>query len=422
MVKDYIRNLKAISTNARWFLAGNLLHWMGLSAFRLLFNLYLQENGWTKTEIGYTISLVAWGTFLVAIPAALLLDRFHIKYLLIIFAFVGSLGFVGRVACIGSLSWVLIFSLLGSMAFTVYHIANAPFLMRNSAGKERIYLFSICSALMLLSTCLGSIAGGYLPKLFQWMGKADTLSRAYELSLYAALAFSLLSCFPYLRLKPGAMPANGAHSLKERFRKFNWKLVARLHLPKVFVGLGAGLMVPYMNLYFDNVFKLESGPIGFLMAGVQVSTFFGMAMAPVLVGRLCKLNTILLTQSVSIPLILILAFTGNLYLAAAAFMLRGMFMNMSNPVKSNFDMEMVEEHEQSLTSALTIMVWNGSWGTTSLIGGWLLEKDPSFRTSFLITAGLYVISSLCYVFVVKPLSKRSREMKAACHSCTEKQF
>ncbi len=56
---------------------------MGLSIYGLLFNLYLKELGYGETTIGSLISTSSLGIALMAIPAALIIERFHVKQLVV---------------------------------------------------------------------------------------------------------------------------------------------------------------------------------------------------------------------------------------------------------------------------------------------------------------------------------------------------
>jgi MFS family permease len=83
MLRAYFTHFQQFSLNVKLFLIGNAINGMGMSIHGLLFNLYLKELGYGETIIGNLISTASLGISLMAIPAALVIDRFHVKHLVI---------------------------------------------------------------------------------------------------------------------------------------------------------------------------------------------------------------------------------------------------------------------------------------------------------------------------------------------------
>ena len=83
MVRGYHIHFKQLSSNVKIFLAGNAIQGVGLSIYTLLFNLYLKELGYGESSIGNLISTTSLGIALMAIPAAFIIDKFHVKHLVI---------------------------------------------------------------------------------------------------------------------------------------------------------------------------------------------------------------------------------------------------------------------------------------------------------------------------------------------------
>ena len=79
----------------------------------------------------------------------------------------------------------------------------------------------------------------------------------------------------------------------------------------------------------------------------------GAAVVPYLAGRFGKVKTVSLTYMISLPFLVLLAFTTNLYMAGGAYILRMLFMNMSSPVSNSFSMEIVGSDERASVSSLT---------------------------------------------------------------------
>jgi MFS family permease len=397
--RDYCDGVKSFSRNARFFILGGLFNGLGMSVFGLLFNLYLKEMGVSETGIGAILAAGSLGAAVAAIPAAMLLERVGARNVLIWSTVLAGFCYALQ-ALTRSIPALQALSFVGVMFITFYRIASAPFLMSNSGEKERIYLFSIGSAAGMLSSLLGFLLGGYLPSLFIAMGLASDTAGAERAALLFSIAASLLSVLPFLRICPQP-PARSPIEVGvfRRFQTYNWPVIWRLMVPKVLVGLGAGLVIPFMNLYFRNEFSMGSDRIGVFFSMMQVGLFLGMLGAPVVTRRFGMVNSIVITELASVPFMLILALTRNLPLAVAAFILRGTLMNMNLPISANFEMDLVKPEDRPFANAVSSVAWNGSLTVSAAVGGAVIEKY-SFAWSFYLTILFYLLSASSYYLLL----------------------
>lgn len=403
MVKEYISNLKRISKNARLFLIGGIFNGFGFAVFRLLFNLYMKEYGFSESEIGNVLSFGSLGATIIAVPTAFLIERVHIKKLLVWSTIAAGLSYWFQVY-FKDLNFIMSFSFLATMFITVFRISAAPFFMRNTSAKERIYVFSLNSAIMMFSAFLGSLIGGNLPNLYMFLNISSNLLSAYEISLYTSVVISIFSLFPFIKITQKRIPVEKL-SIFAKLKSYNWKLIIKLMIPKILVGLGAGLVIPFMNLYFKIEYDLNAGVIGIYFSMLQIAVFLGMMFAPVLIKRFNMVMSIVFTELLSIPFMFILALTRNINLAVIAFVVRGMLMNMNHPISKNFEMELVKEKEQAFTNAVSMIAWNGTWTVSAKFGGMIIE-NYSFQYSFYITIGLYFLSAASYYLFFRKMDKR----------------
>jgi len=397
--REYCDGVRAFSRDASLFILGGVFNGLGMSVFGLLFNLYLQSSGVSESRIGTILAAGSLGAAVAAIPAALLLERVGTRKVVIWSTLLAGV-FYALLVVTRSVPALRALSFAGVLCITFYRIASSPFLMSNSQGRERIYLFSVGSASGMLSSLAGFLLGGFLPSLILRAGLASGTAEAQRAALLYSVAASLLSLFPFLRICPqepeGPRPGGG---FLGRLRSYDWRIIWRLMVPKILVGLGAGLVIPFMNLYFSNEFGLSSGRIGVFFALMQVGLFLGMLGAPVLTRRFGMVNSIVLTELASVPFMLVLALTRNLALAVAAFVLRGTLMNMNIPISANFEMELVKREDRPFTNAVSMISWNGSWTVSAAIGGAVIEEH-SFALSFYLTIFFYLLSAGSYYLLL----------------------
>ena len=393
IIKLYYLHTKLFSENAKLFLFGGLFNGIGLSVFSLLFNLYLKEKGFSESQIGQILSWGSLGSAVIAIPAAILLERIHVRKVLIWSTIFAAIAYFMAIYS-QLLSLIFFFMFFANSFITVYRVSIAPFFMRNSSKRERIYLFSFHSAITMLSQLIGFTVGGFLPNLLLNINFVDSLPNAYKFSLYFSVVGTLISIIPFFKIEQAAIPEKKTNFLKG-LPNYSWSIISKLMIPKILVGLGAGLVIPFMNLYFRTVFQASSASIGSFFSIMQIFLFLGMLSAPQLSRKFGMINTIVLTELLSIPFMFILAISKNLPLAVVAFVARGTLMNLNIPVSANFEMELVKPKEQAFTNAISTLSWQGAWTISAWVGGAIIEKY-SFAWSFYITIVLYFMSAISY--------------------------
>lgn len=429
LMREYSEAFVSFSRNARLYLLGSFLLGIGANQISLLWNLYLKSIGYSPTVIGQTLSLKALGSAVLALPAAFFVARIDSKRLLPSAAFLVAAAYAAQSLAL-SVSVVSAAVFMAGAFSTVFQVSTGPFFMRNSGPRERIHLFSLNSALSMGTGLIGSLAGGFLKDGLVSVGVPETW--AYRIGLLVGAAFVLAAFVPFARIDEksalgdtsggtapssaaakaagpavaGEGPGAGADAAsdgsarcaRDRIGPALW---VKLVLPGFLIGIGAGLTVPYLNLYFKLVFDLGDGAIGAAVAAGQVATFLGMAASPLLARKIGKARSVFVTQGVSIPLILVLAFVGSLPLALAAYLARQVFMNMSTPISDNFALELVPQSKQGLVNAVKMLAWTGSWAISARISGGLID-NRGFAPSFVLTASCYALSTLLFwLFFIK---------------------
>ncbi len=416
-ISEYRDAFSNFTPNAKRFLAGNALVWIASNLVQLLFNLYLKEAGYAEGAIGALLSTRALGSALVALPASLFIARIAPERMLPAGAFLTAAAYAGQALLP---SGGVAASVLASGAFsTIFQVSAGPFFMRNSGEKERLLLFSLNGALSMLTGVVGSLLGGLARDLLA-PALGDGLL-AYRIALLAGTAFAAAAALPFARIdegpaKPpsglaGPGPGRGAAPLPEAVpaaltaappaeAEPPVSLYVRLLLPGFLTGMGAGLTIPYLNLYFKNVFFLTDSAIGGIVAAGQVATFIGMMAGPGIARRMGKPELVFWSQALSVPFILVLTWVRALPLVALAFLARQTLMNMSTPVSDAFGLGLVPPRRHHLLNALRMLNWTGSWMVAARVSGVLIEKS-GFEASFVLTAALYTVSTALYgVFFV----------------------
>jgi len=277
-------------------------------------------------------------------------------------------------------------------------------LMENSGEEERTYLFSMSSGLRMGSVFVGSWLGGYMPSwVAAFRGIEPNESTAYGTALLAVAFFAALGFIPLVFLKTGKRPLG---SSSRSFAPFHFaakqpKLLGRLLLPSILISIGAGLFMPFMNVFFRTIHHQSDQVIGTLFAWGSLAMGLGLMIAPPLADRLGKVRLVMITQGLSIPFMLLLGFAPVFALSAGAYFVRMALMNMSNPIYQTFVMEQVDESARATVASLVSMVWAFGRSFSPTISGYL-QVRYGFGPPFAIAISLYAIAVCLYwVFFVR---------------------
>lgn len=421
IVGEYVQRVRGAGRNARLYLAGIFLIGLGQSVFSLLFNLYLREIGVPESRIGQILSKVSLGAAAAAIPVALLLRQVAARHVLFAAGGLTALAYLLQ-ATITAPEYLLTVAFVAGTVLTVFRLSIAPVIMRESSPETRPFLFSAAYSLFFLSAIFGSALGGFLPYLFRLVTDSHVL--ALRWSLYAACAIYLSSVWPFQRMTPtppgaasdgeasGSTRRGDAEPRRERalaalreLADIDWGLHARLVVPSMLIGLGAGLIIPFMNLFFRDRFGYDEATIGILYAVMQGFMVVGNLFGPTVSRRFGLVGGVVLTQLASVPFMLALGLSSWAPLVVGSFFLRSALMNMNQPLASHFAMEVVRERDHAVTNSLLALSWFVAWAISADIGGAMIERT-GYTTPLVIAAALYVVASLLFWLFFRKVEER----------------
>jgi predicted MFS family arabinose efflux permease len=386
--------------NARLFLAGSFLIGLGQSVFSLLYNLYLRELGLGDAGIGQVLSKTSLGAAVAAIPVAFLFRSFSTRLILVAAGAAASLVFLLQGTVVAP-ELLLSAAFLAGMVTTTFRLSIAPVVMRETGEDARPFLFSAAFAVLFLASIVGSALGGLLPHLFRLVTPVDRL--AFRWSLWVACGITLFSAIPFYgmaeqRRDGAAEPPPTPWGTIRELAAIDWGILIQLALPSALIGLGAGLIIPFMNLFFRDRFGLDAAAIGILFMVMQGFMLAGNLFGPAVSRRLGLVRGVVLTQLLSVPFMVMLALSHSFPVVLGAFFLRGGLMNMNQPLASHFAMEQVPEQAHAITNSVLSLAWFVSWSVSADIGGALIGRK-GYTEPLLIAAGLYVLASaLFYIF------------------------
>ncbi|MFO8037300.1 MAG: MFS transporter [Anaerolineales bacterium] len=396
-LKEYFSRVRMFRPNARLYLISALSNGIAMGVYRVLFNFYVLSLGYNEALLGRLITTSQLTALILALPMGYLVDRWGRKNALVTRTLL--LGFsIAAMALWPSMGVFYGMNGLFGIVRSISSVAMAPFLMENSGEDERTYLFSFSSGLRMGSIFVGNWVGGYLPTwLGNLQGLAPTSSEAYGSALLAMAFVTLLGLIPLLLLKPVIKKEGdlGPGFAPITYATQHPKLLGKLLFPSLLISIGAGLFMPFMNIFFRTVHNQTDQVIGTLFAWGSLAMGIGLLIAPPIADRLGKIQLVIITQGLSIPFMAMLGFSPLFSLSTAAYYVRLTLMNMSNPIYQTFVMEKVDQAVRSTVASLVSLTWSFGRAFSPTISGWL-QVQYGFGPPFAIAITLYSIAILLY--------------------------
>jgi len=395
-LKDYAGHLLAFRPNARLYLVNAIIAGAAMGIFRLLFNFYVLSLGFDEKLLGNLVTTSSITALVVALPMGYLADMLGRKAALLLSGVMICLS-IGTMVIWPVPGILYAMGILSGAAQSLAGVTMSPFLMENSSERERTYLFSFSSGMQMVSASVGAWIGGYLPT---WVGELQnvgaTSSQAYSVSILVVAVALGLAVLPLLLIRmPHLERADRTIFAPFSYAAKNLKKLTQLVLPMLITSLGAGLIMPFMNVFFRVQHHQPDQVIGTLFAWGSLAMGLGLLVAPPLADRWGKIQVVVITQGLSIPFLILLGFSPIFWVSTAAYYIRVALMNMSGPVYQTFVMEQVEPSSRAMVASLVSMSWNFGWALSPTISG-ILQVRYGFGPPFMGTIILYIISVFLY--------------------------
>jgi MFS family permease len=177
--------------------------------------------------------------------------------------------------------------------------------------------------------------------------------------------------------------------------------VLPLLVSPLLVSFGAALLIVYLNLFFKDRFAVSDIALGRIFAAIGITTGLAALAGPLVSTRIGKAPTIVLTQLLSIPFLLVLGFVPVLGWAVAGALLRGALFNISAPLYDAFAMERTDERARPIVIGLI----NGAYTIGYLVAPRIstrIQAEAGFGPLFVATSVFYAGAALAnYLLFVR---------------------
>ncbi len=406
-VREYRAAFRAFQPAARAFLAATFMTWLAHGIASVLFNLYLVAAGYREAFVGRAVSLNALGMALTALPAGMLAERWGRRRCLIAGAVLEGAGMVAR-ALAPEPGLVLAACFVVGVGQSVAAISAIPYIAEHSTPRERTHLFSTFFSVELMAGVFGSALGGWLPRLAQGVPALAGVIAGERATLVFGAALAAMAAVPLLLIRRyQEMPM--AHAARDVPRGSHARLVP-VAVNALMLGLGAGLVIPFMNLYFARRFACSPAQIGTFFSAAQVTTAIAALLGPLVARRYGRLRTATVSELLSLPFLLTLGLERHLGVAVGAFLVRATLMQASTPLLNAFLMESLPPALRARSTSLANTVWNAGWAVSALVAGVLIQRF-GYAMPFFITGALYATAAMVLYLSFRSLPDHAGEIR-----------
>ena len=400
--------------------AAFLIHMIN-AGFILILNIYLRKKGYADESIAQFNSFRFLGVLFFAFPLGIFIKGKSLKPFFLASSLLVPLFSLFLLLSIqgGNETRITLGFILWGISFMILNVCGLPYIMR-SAPEEVV---SEAISLNFSTWSLATIISGSL---------INILSRVKEIAIggvtipldefHIMLVIISISSFSFVLVlfmreaKPRSISSSFFSNFKALKSDYDWILIGRVLFPNILIAIGAGLTIPFVNLFFNSVFKVDSDTFSLIGAGTAGIVFITTLIVPIIRRKFGFRVAILIPQWIAIFFLVILAttqlaqaYSWAFYVAIAAFMLRQPFMNMAGPMTSELGMKYVGPRNQELISAISSSVWSASWFISAKIFQVLRQMDLEYYQIFFITAVLCAVGVGFYHLLINDFLGRSPE-------------
>ena len=391
----YLKTFTGFDRNARLFLLTTVVYGAAMSLYWIDFNLYLESIGINASTIGWLMALSQLAGVLVAFPASALSDRLGRRKVM-----AAGMALVA-VALFAVLPGIPILLGVGVMAFgagsMAVSVVQVPFIAEHTRPDQRNEYFSMWSAIGTTTGMVAALTGGALAQPV-----ADALglrgaAAPYQVLLVgiSMLAIMGLGSVYLLRSDKPALarvPGVGRFGMVVLHRG----LFLRLLLPGFMTSLGAGQLIPFLNVFIKGKFDLDLTSLNAVFAITSLGTTAAILAQPALARRFGRIGSIVLVQACSIPFLLVLGFSPVLWTVIGAMAVRNSLMNAGNPIFDAFAMDRISPAERATLSAGMTLLWALGWTIAPVYYSTLqaqLGFTAGYAVDFVTIIVLYTVST-----------------------------
>jgi MFS family permease len=418
-VTRYLGQFRGFEPDARRFLLVTLVGGAATSLWWIDFNLYLSSLGLVAARIGIIATAGSLASALAAFPAAAWSDRIGRRAVMIAGGLASLLAVVGLIATADP-TWILALGALYAAGSQAIQVVATPYMSEHSRPEHRSELFALQFAISSATNVVAAIVGGIVARsIADVLGLRPDGPDTYRVIFAFMAVLFVAGLFVILRLgddRPSVLRRRSILAAGEpaRFpppRSRRWtaarfgitvvdrRAFFRILLPSFLISVGAGQVIPFLNLFVQAKFGLDLVALNGVFALTSIGTMLAILYQPSLARRFGRIRSVVIVQGASIPFLLVLGFSPILWTVIGAMAVRNSLMNAGNPIFNAFAMDQVSPAERATLAAAMSLLWSVGWviaGAYYSAVHAVLGFEAGYTVNFATIIVLYTVATWLY--------------------------
>ena len=380
-------------------------------AFILVLNIFLRKQGFSDPEIASFNSLRFIGALIFAFPLGIYIRGKKLKPFFLLAAIIVPITSALIIESVHNetIPLIKLSFLLWGVGMMLMRVCSLPFIIRNTTQDNSTEALSLSASTWSLAT----IFSGIIISGLDWMNYYSFGSWIIYFNerniLWIITILGISAIIFALRISEKA-PDNiqKDSTVFSLYKQYDWKVIIKALSPLIMISIGAGLTIPFVNLFFNSVFHLSASEFSILGSITAFLVFTFSLLVPSIRKKYGYWFTIVIVQAISICCLIVMAlmelyvnYSFALIIALIAYILRQPLMHMAHPASNELLMNYVGKRNQELISALSSSLWSASWFVSAKVFEWLRLLDFQYYQIFLITAGLYIIGNILFALLIR---------------------
>ena len=380
-------------------------------AFILVLNIFLRKQGFSDPEIASFNSLRFIGALIFAFPLGIYIRGKKLKPFFLLAAIIVPITSALIIESVHNetIPLIKLSFLLWGVGMMLMRVCSLPFIIRNTTQHNSTEALSLSASTWSLAT----IFSGIIISGLDWMNYYSFGSWIIYFNerniLWIITILGISAIIFALRITEKA-PDNiqKDSTVFSLYKQYDWKVIIKALSPLIMISIGAGLTIPFVNLFFNSVFHLSASEFSILGSITAFLVFTFSLLVPSIRKKYGYWFTIVIVQAISICCLIVMAlmelyvnYSFALIVALIAYIFRQPLMHMAHPASNELLMNYVGKKNQELISALSSSLWSASWFVSAKVFEWLRLLDFQYYQIFLITAGLYIIGNILFALLIR---------------------
>ena len=365
----------------------------GLSMYRVLYNLFLRNLGYSNDFISAVMSSQLWGTAIIGLLLGFLADMIGRRKIIIFSSLLMPVVSIMMLYPISKIYLIVLSFFRGGFSAVIFTVVLAA-ISSNTESEDRAKIFGLNFGLNMASGVFGNFIGGLLGDII-----------GLKVTLFISAIIYLSSAIPIMKIKTikGRRPGKFSFKGLNRDQK---KILSYYFISTGAIGFGAGLFVHFGNLIFKDLFSLSTAGIGIVLSIAQLGTAMGSTLSHRLGKRFGPLKFVLVMEIMVVPLIILMAFVREPVAFTGIYTMRFVFMNITSPILTTIVFSSLPEDKLSTLSGINGFINNSIRAIAAMMFGEIVGAAASgYTVLFLISALFYGISAFIAFLFFKNFEK-----------------